>query len=575
MKKTLTVNLNGRVFHIDEDAYQLLDNYLKNLRIYFRKEEGNAEILADFEARIEELFNERVRLGYSVITIEDVEKVIAQMGQPTDFGENEDNEKSEKSEKSNEWSKNVYETVKKKFYRNPADKLFAGNCSGMAVYFDWNVLIVRIIAIILIPATSFWIVAVYLLAWLLIPEARTAEQKLEMQGKPITVENIGKTVAAGMEETENPPKNGCLHSFVDFTAAFFKFCLVGLGIIVGLTLVFALAIVIIVLFAVVFGLGTGALFGIPWLSGSLLSMNQPMLATVAFCLIIGIPLSILVYSIVSHLFKFKPVHKGLKWAGLIVWIIACIAFASSGLRINNETIHKAPWLWHLNNDNFNSKITGNGISSSKMETLPLVQSIEINGNLNIDLQVEAVDKKESTLWIDGDSNLIDKIKADVNEDGQLNISTENDAYLKSTHPFILRLQTSNLEGIKVKSVGNLTITRALHLNSFSLRLEGAGKLQADSLYCKELFVRNEGVSSVTAAGTAHNARLEMAGAGEIKAFDLISDSVYARVDGVGSIKCNPSQYLKANVNGVGKIVYKAEPQTKDTGVMGVGKIGQE
>lgn len=64
MKKTLTVNLGGTVFHIDEDAYQLLDKYLANLRIHFRKEEGSEEIMNDFEMRISELFNERVRLGY-------------------------------------------------------------------------------------------------------------------------------------------------------------------------------------------------------------------------------------------------------------------------------------------------------------------------------------------------------------------------------------------------------------------------------------------------------------------------------------------------------------------------------
>lgn len=49
MKKTLTVNLGGTVFHIDEDAYQLLDKYLANLRIHFRKEEGSEEIMNDFE----------------------------------------------------------------------------------------------------------------------------------------------------------------------------------------------------------------------------------------------------------------------------------------------------------------------------------------------------------------------------------------------------------------------------------------------------------------------------------------------------------------------------------------------
>ena len=84
MKKTLTVNLGGTVFHIDEDAYQLLDKYLSNLRIHFRKEEGSDEIMDDFEMRISEL-NERVRLGYEVITIEQVEEVIKRMGKPEEI----------------------------------------------------------------------------------------------------------------------------------------------------------------------------------------------------------------------------------------------------------------------------------------------------------------------------------------------------------------------------------------------------------------------------------------------------------------------------------------------------------
>ena len=58
MKKTLTVNLGGTVYHIDEDAYKLLDNYLNNLRYHFRKEEGAEEMVRDIEIRIAEIFNE-------------------------------------------------------------------------------------------------------------------------------------------------------------------------------------------------------------------------------------------------------------------------------------------------------------------------------------------------------------------------------------------------------------------------------------------------------------------------------------------------------------------------------------
>ncbi|MDR0796093.1 MAG: PspC domain-containing protein, partial [Tannerella sp.] len=141
MKKTLNVNLNGRVFTIDEDAYNLLDNYLNSLRSYFRKEEGASEIITDFEARIEELFREKTRLGYEVITLENVEEVIARVGKPADFEEKD--EQDEERAAASEPAKG-----KKRFYRNMDDKLIGGVCSGIAAYFGWNVVAIRILFII-------------------------------------------------------------------------------------------------------------------------------------------------------------------------------------------------------------------------------------------------------------------------------------------------------------------------------------------------------------------------------------------------------------------------------------------
>ena len=85
MKKTLTVNLGGTVFNIDDDAYRLLDNYLSNLKIHFRKEAGADEIVDDIERLISELFAEKLSAGSQVITIADVEEVIARMGKPEDM----------------------------------------------------------------------------------------------------------------------------------------------------------------------------------------------------------------------------------------------------------------------------------------------------------------------------------------------------------------------------------------------------------------------------------------------------------------------------------------------------------
>ena len=80
MKKTLTVNLGGTVFHIDEDAYRLLDNYLCNLKLHFRRQAGADEIVNDIELRISELFSEKLTAGSQVITITDAEEVINRMG---------------------------------------------------------------------------------------------------------------------------------------------------------------------------------------------------------------------------------------------------------------------------------------------------------------------------------------------------------------------------------------------------------------------------------------------------------------------------------------------------------------
>ena len=570
MKKTLTVNLNGRVFNIDEDAYQLLDQYLQNLRIYFRKEEGSSEILADIEARIEELLNDRVRLGYDVITITEVEQVIAQVGRPGDFGEKEEEAPEEKNAGYRE---EEYAQTKKKFYRNPGDKMLAGLCSGVAAYFGWNVTAVRIIAVILALATQLVIIPVYLILWLVFPEATTAEQKLEMQGKPITVENIGKTVAAGMEDMQKTALNsGCLASFLDFIVAFFKVCLIGFGILVGIPLIFALVIIIILLFAVLFGAGTGILGGlIPWSPETFLFVNHPALVTVCGCLILGIPLVALVYTLISHLFKLKPVHPGVKWAGIVLWIAAIIALPFSGFKADWKNLSGSRyWKWHYY-DNRNTEY-GDGIMADRIETLPPVESVVMEKQLIGNLQIEQVAGDSAMLFINGDSNLIDKIKVEVKDGNTLALSIIDSYRLKSSSSIIIRLQTPNPKEIKVSSFGNVNIAGPLRTSDLAIYMEGAGRIEAGHLDVDVLKVRNEGVGSVSLAGVARNTTLEHKGVGTIHAYDLVSDSVKARVEGVGSIQCNPVEYLNGYVNGVGNILYQSEPKSKNTIIVGVGKI---
>ena len=137
MKKTLTVNLGGTVFHIDEDAYRLLDNYLCNLKLHFRRQAGADEIVNDIELRISELFSEKLTAGSQVITIADVEEVINRIGKPEEMetGTEENaasgNTKGTSGEGygSGSWNSDTnssYTSTRRRLYRNPDDKMLGG-----------------------------------------------------------------------------------------------------------------------------------------------------------------------------------------------------------------------------------------------------------------------------------------------------------------------------------------------------------------------------------------------------------------------------------------------------------------
>ena len=85
MNKTVNINLAGIFFHIDEDAYSKLQRYLEAIKRSFTDSQGRSEIIADIEARISELFSERIQNDKQVVSIKEVEEVITIMGQPEDY----------------------------------------------------------------------------------------------------------------------------------------------------------------------------------------------------------------------------------------------------------------------------------------------------------------------------------------------------------------------------------------------------------------------------------------------------------------------------------------------------------
>jgi phage shock protein PspC (stress-responsive transcriptional regulator) len=193
MKITVSINLGGSFFNIDEDAYAELKMYLKNLEFHFAGEESSSEILSDIETRIAELLRTKLTSYKQVINQEDIRQAISVLGTPEDISDNDGPTSREK------FSTPGYHRM----YRDPDHRLIGGVCSGMGAYWDIEPLVIRIIFIALLLAGGIG-AAVYLILYIVLPEAKTTAQKIEMKGEPVNIHNIKEAVK---KEFESVRKN--------------------------------------------------------------------------------------------------------------------------------------------------------------------------------------------------------------------------------------------------------------------------------------------------------------------------------------------------------------------------------
>lgn len=195
MNKVLQINLGGYPFTIDEDAYKQLDTYIKEIRQHFAGTEGYEEITTDIEARLAELFQERLT-NRPIVSLKDVEDVITRMGRPEEFGT--DSMTDDDTTQSTGSAKTSYKTGKRLF-RNTDEQIIAGVCSGIAAYFGISDPIWVRLAFVLIALSGGFGVPIYLILWAIVPKAESASDRLAMRGEPINVSNIGKIVKEEIE----------------------------------------------------------------------------------------------------------------------------------------------------------------------------------------------------------------------------------------------------------------------------------------------------------------------------------------------------------------------------------------
>lgn len=192
MKKTVTINLGGRAFIIDEDAYSKLKDYLKKVESELKHSLDKREILEDIEMRVSEILRENMQNSKEVIDIEDIDEIIKTMGHPSDFGQDYEQSTADYTTKTRN---------SKRVYRDPDNRVLGGVCSGLGAYFNFDPIFLRIIFLIAVFIFGTGVLA-YIILWIVIPEAKTIAQKLEMRGEPVNISNIGDKIKEEFEHVK-------------------------------------------------------------------------------------------------------------------------------------------------------------------------------------------------------------------------------------------------------------------------------------------------------------------------------------------------------------------------------------
>ena len=273
MKKNITINLLGRLYAIDEDAYELLKRYTDSLRSYFSRREGGEEIADDIEARIAELFDELKAQGTEAITIEHVQDIIQRVGRPEEMEEDPSQPPLEGEENPEESASNSIPLSEgrggssRKLYRNLADRKLMGVLSGLAAYFGGDVLWWRLgyVALFFLPggfvsrmfywsswhwgiSLNFMLIILYVALGILMPVAETPEDRLRMKGKPVNPQNLADEVSQP-QPTQRPGEGhmGCLGGFFFIMGTLMRWFVYFMGIALAFTLLACIVALIAVM----------------------------------------------------------------------------------------------------------------------------------------------------------------------------------------------------------------------------------------------------------------------------------------------------------------------------------------
>lgn len=348
MKKTVIININGIVFHIDEDAYEKLQYYLDSLHHYFGDREEGKEVVSDIEARIAELLQPKINDNKQSVTIDDINEILAILGTPEDIAGSGDSVYDNEPSASTSYSS---KRGSRRLYRDLENSWIGGICSGFGAYFNVDPIVFRIIFIALVFAGGVAFL-IYPILWMAVPAARTSAEKLEMRGRNITLGSIEQTVRDEMKQgrANMNRSNSLWGSIRGFFSELFHFLgkLIHsifhvLRYVFGMALiVFALGIIIALVGGLYFkNFASSDMFSefFPTVQDFLYNIITPLhadtLLFMAFVIIV-LPIAGMIYGGLKLLIQFKARDKWIILALSVAWIVIVVVFVALGFNEVNQ-----------------------------------------------------------------------------------------------------------------------------------------------------------------------------------------------------------------------------------------------
>lgn len=355
MKKAIKVNISGLIFNLDEDAYRELDAYLEEISRRFSSSEEDKEIYDDIEARIAELLQDKMFGKKDAVSLKDVREVISVLGTPDDFGEPIDNEPQTDYQAEQESTKTSSSgRTGRRMYRDPDNRIIGGVCSGISNYFGIDPIILRLLFVIVTLFFGGGVLA-YIILWVIIPEAKTTAQKLEMMGKPVTVNNIERIFKNEYENVKESfhkiSGSGFMARFNDFLRNVFD----GIGkvlrfilkiiaglfgvifILTGLAVILALIVSFIYSDSVISSMFWADMpFSVPEFFSLFAGTLEVIFFSIGLFLVLSIPLFMLVYIGFRIVFRFEANHKLLGFSALGLWILGIGLMFITGMNVSRD-----------------------------------------------------------------------------------------------------------------------------------------------------------------------------------------------------------------------------------------------